>query len=589
MSAPDGGDDRFSPGTDRFVTAWAKALAGTGYAPMTANEVRGYLRRLTDDLASALQAEVFDVSPGHRTGAALVAANFAAVDALSRTIEVVDERLLTDLELAGDEARQRLRRLVAALAAGYTLALRDRTLDDQESIRRAALVARKRAEQALRASEARFRHAVTHDRLTSLPNRALFVHRLGDLFADPPPGARLGLCAVGLDGFKAVNDSLGHQAGDRLLAAVADRLSRRMAAFGHMVARVGGDEFVILVERTTGVGDAVEVAEQALSMLAAPIDVDGYELRAVASIGIVERPIAGTDPADLMRAADITLHWAKADGGNRWVLFDPARNARDVDRYRLAAAMPAALDRGEFTLEYQPLVDLADGSVVGAEALVRWQHPTLGRLAPARFIDLAEDTGLIVPLGSHLLDQACQQAATWYRTVPDAPYVSVNVAVRQTRHPGLVGEVTDVLARTGLPPARLQLEITESAALGTDRETRATVCALADLGVRIAIDDFGTGYSNLSYLRDLPLRGLKIDGAFVHGPGIPGRLDGADQSILATLVGLGHTLGLTVTAEGVETAAQADRLRAIGCDTAQGWLFGRPGPVDRLVGMFAAA
>jgi EAL domain-containing protein (putative c-di-GMP-specific phosphodiesterase class I) len=225
---------------------------------------------------------------------------------------------------------------------------------------------------------------------------------------------------------------------------------------------------------------------------------------------------------------------------------------------------------------YQPIVDLAGGTLYGVEALARWAHPVLGTLSPDQFIDLAEDRGLIVQLGLRLLEQACRQAARWCGLTPQAPLVSVNLAVRQVRHPGLVADIVAVLDRTALPPGRLQLEITESTVMDNDDETLATLHGLADLGVRLAIDDFGTGYSNLAYLRGLPVQGLKLAGPFVQGLRTTPATDPTDEAILTTLVSLGHTLGLVVTAEGVETRTQAERLRAVGCDAGQGWHFGRP-------------
>src|SRR6266545_2718525 len=508
-----------------FARAWAKALAGTCYVPMTRAERHDFLHSLGTRLAAAVTAEPFSGTPGYELGTGLVVADFATPEALGRTVEVIDDRFLADAGLAGEEPRRRLAQLLGALAAGYSWALRDRTLDEQEAIRFAALVARDQAEQALRASEARFRHAALHDPLTGLPNRAMFAQRLSDIVTGSAGDARLGVCFVDLDAFKAVNDSLGHRVGDQLLVAAAARLGALAGEFGHLVARFGGDEFVILVEETTGAEDAI--------------------------------PVAGTDATDVMRAADITLHWAKADGKARWRVFDPERNAHEVVRYTLAAAMPGALERGEFNLVYQPIVDLVDGTLSGVEALARWSHPELGLLTPDRFIDLAEDRGLIVQLGLRLLEQACQQAARWSRLRPQAPFVSVNLAVRQVRHPGLVADVISVLDRTDLPPDRLQLEITESAIMDNDDETLATLHELAGLGVRLAIDDFGTGYSNLAYLRALPVQGLKLAGPFVQGLRTATAVDPTDEALLTTLVALGHTLGLVVTAEGVETGAQA--------------------------------
>jgi diguanylate cyclase (GGDEF)-like protein len=567
-----------------FARAWAKAVSGTSFLPMTQAQLEALLQRLTDQLADALLAEPFDLRPGHRVGTELVANHIASAEGLGRTVEVLQLRLIRDLGLVGDDVEDRMARLLAAIATGYARALRDRTLDEQESIRRAVMTARAQAERALRDSEARFRHQATHDPLTDLPNRALFTERLTAALNEPGRGAeRIGLCFLDLDRFKVVNDTLGHQAGDRLLITVANRLRR--ALDGHLVARLGGDEFVVLVERTGGTDDVVAVADTALAAVREPAIVDGTELTVTASLGIVERQIAGTTPGHLLRAADSTMHWAKAAGGARWEVFDAERNRRELARHALSAAIPAALERGEFYLDYQPLTSLRDGSLLGVEALVRWRHPELGVLHPGSFIGLAEETGLIVPLGGWVLAEACREAERWSARGGRAPFVSVNLAVRQVHRPGLVQEVRGLLQRTGLPPERLQLEITESTMMSTTEEPVRALRVLADLGVRIAIDDFGTGYSNLAYLRDLPVTELKVAGEFVAGLRAPAAEPASrtDERILASLVSLAHALDLTVTAEGVETAGQADRLRAIGCDAGQGWHFGRPAPADRIL------
>ncbi|WP_344750420.1 bifunctional diguanylate cyclase/phosphodiesterase, partial [Micromonospora olivasterospora] len=579
---PDDPTGPASPGA--FARAWAKAVSGTSYLPMTQVQLEALLQRLTDRLAEALQAEPLDLRTGHQVGAELVAAHIASAEGLGRTVEVIQLRLLRDLGLVGEDVQDRLARLLATVATGYARALRDRTLDEQDAIRRATMTAQAQAERALRDSEARFRHQATHDPLTDLPNRTLFTERLRAALDAPSRGAgRVGLCFLDLDRFKVVNDTLGHQVGDLLLVSVADRLRRALGE--HLVARLGGDEFVILVERTACTDDVVKVAEAALAALNEPALIDGHELCVSASIGIAECPVAATTPVDLMRAADATLHWAKADGGARWSLYDAERNRRELARYALSSAIPAALERGEFYLDYQPLTSLCDGSVLGAEALVRWRHPELGELRPDSFIGLAEETGLIVPLGGWVLAEACREAQTWASAGSAAPFVSVNLAVRQVHRPGLVQEVRGVLERTGLPPGRLQLEITESTMMSADEEPVRALRVLADLGVRIAIDDFGTGYCNLAYLRDLPVTELKVAGEFVAGLRAPADdpASRTDERILASLVSLAHALDLRVTAEGVETAGQAERLRAIGCDVAQGWHFGRPAPAARIL------
>jgi diguanylate cyclase (GGDEF)-like protein len=566
-------------GIAAFARAWAKAITGTCYLPMTQAELEGFLRGLTARMARAIGAEPLDPLTGHRIGADMVAAHLTSAETLGRTIEVIELRLLRDLGLSGADPWDRIARLLGSVATGYARALRDRTLDEQESIRRAALVARAQAERALRASEARFRHQATHDPLTGLPNRALFTERLHAVFGrGGPPDRRLGVCFVDLDGFKVVNDTLGHSVGDLLLVLVADRLRRAIPE--PLVARLGGDEFVILLDDTAGTDDAVKVADATLAALADPFRVDGHEVTVSASIGIVEQPVDGGSPSEVMRAADATLHWAKAAGKNRWAQFDAERNARELARHALSAAMPAAVSRGEFFLDYQPLVSLTTGAVLGVEALVRWRHPRLGVLRPDRFIGLAEETGLIVRLGWWVFAEACDQARRWYERQPAAPFVSINLAVRQVHDPSLVVMITDLLRRIGLPPEKVQLEITESALIGNANEPVHALRTLADIGMRIAIDDFGTGYSNLAYLRHLPVCELKVAASFVAGLGQPAHdpTSGTDERILVTLVSLAHALGLTVTAEGVETQAQVERLRAIGCDTAQGWYFGRPGP-----------
>ncbi|MGA4538643.1 putative bifunctional diguanylate cyclase/phosphodiesterase [Uniformispora flossi] len=445
----------------------------------------------------------------------------------------------------------------------------------------------------------RLRHQAQHDPLTGMPNRALFFDRLDAVFAEPGAHDRVGLCYLDLDGFKVVNDSLGHDVGDQLLIEVARRLDTYVSRAGHLIARMGGDEFVVLVRNSAGTGQVVALAEGILATLREPFRIRGHDLTVGASIGIVERPVAGTGPADTMRAADITLYWAKSEGRGRWTVFDSERNDREVARYTLSAEMPAALHHGEFYVDYQPLVSLVDNTMCGVEALVRWRHPRQGLIGPDRFIGLAEETGLIVPLGMYVLERACRAARRWHGAgrpsrlglaEPErGPFISVNLAERQCHEPGLVRQVERVLAETGLEPERLQFELTESQIMATDGGPLERLRELASMGVRIAIDDFGTGYSNLAYLRRLPVCELKIAGSFVEGLRAPGAADPVDARIVASLVDLAHALGLTVTAEGIETAAQAERLRTIGCDAGQGWYFSRPGPPERIATLLDAA
>ena len=464
--------------------------------------------------------------------------------------------------------------------------------------------------------QARLRHLQMHDPVTRLPNRALFFERLSaaleasaqDAAAETAPvdssyesheshesygygrTGRIGLCYLDLDGFKAVNDTLGHRVGDRLLAAVAARLTEcadsdgYTRSGGHLVARLGGDEFAILVEDSTGTEQLADLARSVLVALQLPFDLGGQRLAVSASIGVVERTSLGTTATALMQAADTTLYWAKADGKGRWTLFDPERNAHRMTRQALSSTLRPAVERGEFGLEYQPLVDLADGAVRGVEALVRWNHPRFGSLPPNRFIGIAEEDGSIVELGRWVLRTACRQARQWQKDHPrERPiFVSVNVAVRQVWDSDLVADVAGILAETGLAPHLLQLELTESAVMGSAGRPLQALQALSDMGVRIAIDDFGTGYSNLAYLSRLPVSVLKLDGSFVRGFQDEEHANPADELIVEALVQLAHRLGLTVTAECVETSGQAARLRRIGCDTGQGWLYSRAVAPDRI-------
>jgi diguanylate cyclase (GGDEF)-like protein/PAS domain S-box-containing protein len=433
------------------------------------------------------------------------------------------------------------------------------------------------------------RHQATHDPLTGLPNRTLFFEHLEELLAGADPESKVALCYLDLDGFKEVNDTLGHVVGDQLLVGVAERLAQCAARPGRLVARMGGDEFVMLLADHADAVLATRVADEILEALRRPISFESREIPVSASIGVVEHSIGGAHPTELVRAADITLYWAKAEGKGRWALFDADRSASEITRYTLSAALPGALERGEFTVDYQPIVDLKTGAVRAAEALVRWRHPDFGLLKPDRFIGLAEETGVIVQLGRWVLHQACAEAATWGPVGPDGtpPAINVNLAVRQTHDPQLVADVFKILDETGLPPQQLQLEITESAVIGTEDGSLDVLRELAKQGVRIAIDDFGTGYSNLAYLRQLPAHIVKIDASFTAGLRAGGTDGRVDEQIVGALVSLAHGLGMTVTAEGVEDQEQTARLAALGCDAAQGWYFARAVPPAQLAGLLA--
>ncbi|MFJ8196514.1 putative bifunctional diguanylate cyclase/phosphodiesterase [Streptomyces sp. NPDC096152] len=430
----------------------------------------------------------------------------------------------------------------------------------------------------------RLRYEATHDALTGLPNRTLFFERL-EKALNAGEGQRFGLCYLDLDGFKTINDSLGHAAGDRLLVEVADRLQSCATAPGEMVARLGGDEFVALTTGPDTEREVDELAARIMNALVAPVSVDGRELTVRGSIGIVEGPVGERSAAEVLRSADITMYRAKSAGGNRFELADPEADARVITRHGLTTALPTALDRGEFFIEYQPLVHLGDGSVRGAEALVRWLHPQHGVLGPDRFIPLAEHTGLIVPLGRWVMEQSVRQAREWRRHHGDGSAgplrINVNLSPCQLSHPHLVQDTVEILEREGVEPDALCLEVTESALIGAEDDLLKPLRRLAEMGVDIALDDFGTGYSNLANLRRLPVSVLKLDRSFTRGmQQFPA--DPVDLKIVEGIVALAHSLDLAVTVEGVETGAQAEQLRILGCDTAQGWYYARPGPPERL-------
>lgn len=413
-----------------------------------------------------------------------------------------------------------------------------------------------------------------HDPLTELPNRACFLDRVGRaLAATERPGGPPAVLFLDLDRFKVVNDSLGHAAGDRLLVQVADRL-RGCVRPGDTVARLGGDEFTVLLDGVAHTAAAEAAAAQVVTAMRTPFAVGDRDLAVTASIGIAVAAPGQTDPADLLRDADVALYRAKERGTARWVVFEPAMGAALRERAELEADLGQAPDRDELWLAYQPVVDLATGAVVGVEALVRWQHPQWGLLQPGQFIPLAEETGQVERIGRWVLAKACRQARVWQDRLADPPVVAVNLSTQQFRRPDLVEVVAFMLRETGLDPRLLKLEITESA-VAADAETAVTTLRrLKALGVGLAIDDFGTGYSSLNYLRHFPVDALKIDRSFVAGLG----QDDGDEAIVAAIIGLAHTLGLQVVAEGIETTAQVSLLRVMGCEQGQGYHFGRPQP-----------
>jgi diguanylate cyclase (GGDEF)-like protein/PAS domain S-box-containing protein len=409
-----------------------------------------------------------------------------------------------------------------------------------------------------------------HDPLTDLPNRVLFTDRLRHALTRAERRQEpLTVMFMDLDNFKVINDSLGHEMGDKLLVEASKRI-RSVLRPEDTLARLGGDEFVFLLE-DTDVDGAVRIAERILEKLRVPFSLGGRELFVTASIGITVRH--GGRSADLLRDADLAMYRAKHSGKARYALFEEIMNAQALERLELEHGLRRAVERNEFVVHYQPEVSLATRKIVGFEALVRWDRPEHGLLLPDQFVPLAEETGLIIPIGEVVLEEACRQVKEWHERRPsDPPAVCVNLSARQFREPGLTKSVARIIDETGLEPSSLFLEVTESTAMGEALGTAAALEELQDLGVQTILDDFGTGYSSLSYLERFPVEYVKIDHSFVGGLGeYPGA-----KMLVSAIISLAHALGLKVIAEGVETEEQLERLRGMGCDLAQGHLFSEP-------------
>jgi diguanylate cyclase len=437
-----------------------------------------------------------------------------------------------------------------------------------------------RANNSRARAERATRRRATHDALTDLPNRELLAETIAHWGDRAAAGQQeISLLFIDLDRFKMVNDHWGHQVGDELLCAVAGRLSTQIRA-EDLVCRIGGDEFVIALASPSHSALAESLADRVLAEFARPFELSVGNVVISASIGVA-KTLGGAEALELIRDADTAMYKAKGNGRNAYALFDTSLRDQVRDRMNLEQALRRALPRGELAVHFQPIVDLATDELDGFEALMRWQHPTLGAVSPADFIPVAEETGLIVESGAWLLRESAAQLAAW--TAERGPgarrlHVSVNVSVRQLRDHALVEIVRDVLAGTGLAPGQLWLEITESGVMEDLDTALATLDELRGLGVTLCIDDFGTGYSSLSYLNRLPVGIVKIDRSFVSRIGA----DGTDEPIVRAVLAMTRAMNLRVVAEGVETETQRDWLRAQGCDLAQGWLYGKAEPPENL-------
>jgi diguanylate cyclase (GGDEF)-like protein/PAS domain S-box-containing protein len=432
------------------------------------------------------------------------------------------------------------------------------------------------------------RHRVLHDSLTGLPNRPSFVGSLSEaLKRGTVSGSPVGILFLDLDHFKLINDNLGHHAGDELLRAVAPRLRAHLRP-GDIVARFAGDEFGVLVDRLADEDEAVAIADRVSSAFAEPFPIGGVDHFITASLGIaVARPSARepADPDMLIRDADAAMYRAKERGRSRSELFDAEMRARALRRLEVERELRHGIERDELCLNYQPILSLSSGEVTGLEALVRWKHPERGQLEPSDFIPVAEESGLIEPLGRWVQENACLQILAWHEQRPDErPLdISVNISARQVTHRDLATSVAEVLTRTGLDPVHLCLEITEGVLVEDSASAKATLEALSELGVRLVLDDFGTGYSSLAYLNRFPLDALKIDRSFIDVLGV----EREPTAIVEAIIGMARALSLDVIAEGVENETQLSELRRLGCDYAQGHLFSRALPPEKITRVLA--
>jgi diguanylate cyclase (GGDEF)-like protein len=504
-----------------------------------------------------------------------------AATTLIAELQAASERALADLsdqretaaDASGDSLRFQLVLGIFALAtgavAGSALVVRTRQLEQNIEQR----------EQA----ESRIRYLAHHDALTDLPNRTLLEDRLTAALAQARgKGRMLALLYLDLDRFKRVNDTIGHALGDRVLQGIAERLTA-IVRQADTVARVGGDEFTILLPEISRLQDAVEVADRALDGLRRPLSIEQRELQTTTSMGIAVFPNDAEEADTLLRNAAIAMYRAKEQGRDNYQLYTPAMNASVADPLALESELRSALEREEFVVFYQPQVSTADWQIVGVEALVRWRHPERGLVPPADFIPMAEESGLILPLGEWVLRTACAQARAWQEAGLPPTRVAVNVSGRQFQLRTLVDVVGQVLVETGLDPRCLQLEITESVAVEDVDFTSRMLGELREMGIQVSIDDFGSGHSSLNYLKRLPIDGVKIDQSFVRDLAT----DPNDAAIVGSVVAMAHELNLKVVAEGVETQQQLAFLKDRRCDVVQGTLFSEPVPADAIGQMIA--
>ncbi|GAA2325657.1 bifunctional diguanylate cyclase/phosphodiesterase [Dactylosporangium salmoneum] len=554
------------PGLDArvaaFAATWDRTLpAGTSFVPGGRARRRALLEGFARRLVAAVIDRDFDRHEGFLVGHDMVHADLAHPRVLLVSTQLLRDQLLTAVGPPESRAASRLTELLDELAHGFTTAMREQVAGVAESINRSERAAWRDRQRDL---EAQVRRQLLHDPLTGLPNRAA----LGGLLAPMP--ARLGLCVVNLRGFNAVNQLLGHDAGNALLLGVAQRLQVLAVDRGYHLGHLGGDTFVLIVPGTTGGDEAVKAADAALRALPSPWPADGHDIPVAGRAGVVEGP-ADTGPDELLRQASLALDWARHDG-TAWAAYDAGRAAAHLRRHQRANALPEALAGGEITAAYQPIVRLADHAVVGMHALPRWVHPDTGPVPEAELLCIAERCGLLAPLGRHLLASACERAAAWQLHEP-APIVSVDLAAEQLRHPDFVDGVTDVLRRTGLPPAKLHVAVPERALHDETDAVAFALDGLDRLGVRVAVTQVGLGHANPTAS---PVHSVRIDPQLISGLARSATTHRSNLAMATWLIAMFHDLAIAVTATGVDSRDQVTALQLLDCDYGLGRALGRP-------------
>ncbi|MDU9407792.1 EAL domain-containing protein [Pseudomonas sp. zfem001] len=539
-----------------FALSLLIAVAASGAALLIAFRLRRHTRHVRLLRGGAAVIMGFAIVGMHYTG--MAAANFPEGSVCGAAFSGLDSGWLASLVIVTT---------LAVLAIALLTSILDARLEARTELLSSSLAK----------ANAELTQLALHDGLTKLPNRLLLEDRINqNILKLQRNGGYFALLFMDLDGFKPVNDAFGHHVGDQLLVAVAQRLRAHLRA-NDSLARIGGDEFVLLAELRHP-DDASNVASHVVGLLSQPFEIDGHELRVSTSVGIALYPGDGIDQQELLINADAAMYHAKSLGKNGYSFFESSMNTNARQQLQLLHDLRVALERGELRLHYQPKFASGSGRMLGAEALLRWQHPQQGLLAPVRFIGLAEKTGLIIPIGDWVLDEACRQMRLWYEQGHQDWRVAVNLSALQFCHGELVETVRQTLARHALPANCLTLEITESTAMHDVSASQVILEQLAEMGVDIAIDDFGTGYSSLLYLKRLPANELKIDRGFVRDL----EHDGDDMAIVSAIVALGQALDLRIVAEGVETPEQQAFLTELGCDSLQGYLLGHPLPPEHI-------